>query len=425
MVLTLSPASRAGEYRSKSTTAAQNSTASHSSKPSWGDDTRILDICERSVGISRYRDPAISPGDLTTSLVAVVTDAQRRGRRVIGYGFASVGRYAQGGLIRERFARRLLAAQPGDIVTDAGDNLDPYRAWSVMMAGEKPGGHGERCVAVGALDMALWDAAAKVAGLPLYRLLAQRLRLEVSAADVAVYASGGYPYPDHDLQSLTDEIRCFADLGFTSAKIKIGGAGLAEDLRRVEAAAGAIGGFDRLAVDAVNRYGQRAAHAAATALAPLQLGWFEDICDPLDFATLAAVANEYPPPIAAGEALFSESEAVLLDRYAGLRRNHDILLFDPVHCYGLPGYLRIIDRLTGTGWPRTAFWPHGGHLFSLHLVAALGLGGAEITPLAFHPFCGPPPTLPVTAGTMPVPEIPGVGFEIHQEAYEAFRSLTE
>jgi D(-)-tartrate dehydratase len=295
----------------------------------------------------------------------------------------------------------------------------------VMMSGEKPGGHGERCVAVGALDMALWDAVAKIAEVPLHRLLAQRLGRDVAGNDVAIYASGGYPYPEHDLQSLTDEIRRFVDLGFTHAKIKIGAAGLSEDLRRVEAAADALGGHSRLAVDAMNRYDPAAAHAAAAALAPLQLSWFEDICDPLDFATHAAVAREYPPPIAAGEALFSESEAVLLDRYAGLRLDRDILLFDPVHCYGLPGYLRIIERLTGSGWPRTAFWPHGGHLFSLHLVAALGLGGAEITPLAFSPFHGAPPALPVTAGTMPLPDIPGIGFELHHEAHEAFRSLTQ
>jgi len=121
------------------------------------------------------------------------------------------------------------------------------------------------------------------------------------------------------------------------------------------------------------------------------------------------IAARYDPPIAAGEALFSAAEAALLDRYAGLRRARDILLFDPVYCYGLPGYLQIIDTLTATGWPRQAFRPHGGHLFSLHLVAALGLGGAEINPLAFHPFHGPPPALPVNADRMRFPSAPVLG----------------
>ncbi len=386
---------------------------------------RIVGIRERRIGISRYRDPGISSGGLTTSLVAVVTDVIRAGQPVIGYGFASVGRYAQSGLIRERFAPRLLRAAARDVSTEDGANLDPFRAWTVMMAGEKPGGHGERCVAVGTLDMALWDAAAKIAGVPLYRFLAARLGRDVTASPVPVYASGGYPYPDDDIAALSEEILRFTGLGFTHVKIKIGAVPLDHDLRRIEAAAARLGGGDRLAVDAMNTYDPGTSLAAATALARFGLWWFEDICDPLDFATHARVAARYEPPIAAGEALFSAAEATLLDRYAGLRRARDILLFDPVHCYGLPGYLRIIDTLTAAGWPRHAFWPHGGHLFSLHLVAALGLGGAEVNPLAFHPFHGPPPGLPVSAGRMPLPDVPGIGFELHDDAWQAFRSLGE
>jgi len=136
---------------------------------------RIVDVRERSVPISRYADPSLPSGGLTTSAVALVTDVVRDGRVIVGYGFASVGRYAQGGLIRERFAPRLLSAQDPDLVDADGRNIDPLRAWTLMMAGEKRGGHGERCVAVGTLDMALWDAAAKIAGLPLNRFLADRL----------------------------------------------------------------------------------------------------------------------------------------------------------------------------------------------------------------------------------------------------------
>jgi L-alanine-DL-glutamate epimerase-like enolase superfamily enzyme len=384
---------------------------------------RITGIRERPIGISRYRDPHIPSGGLTTSLVAVVTDVVRAGQPVTGYGFASVGRYAQSGLIKDRFAPRLLQASAPDISTGDGANLDPFRAWNVMMTGEKPGGHGERCVAVGTLDMALWDAAAKIAGLPLYQFLAGRLGREATASPVTVYASGGYPYPDDDIAALSQEIRHFAGLGFTHAKIKIGGH-LDQDLRRIEVAAAQLAGPGHLAVDAMNTYRPSQALTAAAALARFGLWWFEDICDPLDFATHACVAAGYDPPIAAGEALFSAAEAALLDRHAGLRRARDILLFDPVHCYGLPGYLRIIDTLTAAGWPRRAFWPHGGHLFSLHLVAALGLGGAEITPLAFHPFHGPPPGLPVKAGRVSLPDVPGIGFELHGEAWQAFRSLT-
>src|SRR5260370_12032225 len=131
---------------------------------------RMVEGREGWVASSRYRDATIPAGGLTTAIVAVVTDVMRAGRPVVGWGFASVGRFAQGGLIRERFVPRLLAA--ADLATAAGDGLDPMRAWRAMMAGEKPGGHGERCVAVGTLDMAIWDAAAKIARAPLHPFLA-------------------------------------------------------------------------------------------------------------------------------------------------------------------------------------------------------------------------------------------------------------
>lgn len=381
---------------------------------------RILEVRERSIPLSRYADPAIPSGGLTTSLVAIAADAGDAGP-LTGLGYASVGRFAQGGLIRERFAPRLLAAPAQSLLSGDGA-LDPRRAWSAMMAGEKPGGHGERCVAVGALDMALWDLAAKQAGLPMAAFLCRTLGLPAPAAAVPVYAGGGYAYPDRDLPRLDEEMRRFRDLGFTRAKMKIGSRPLAEDLRRVEVAASAIGGADRLAVDAMNLFGPDAALAAARALAPLGLWWFEDLCDPLDFATQAAAAALYPGPIAAGEALFSLAEARLLDAHGGLRRAQDVLLFDPAHCYGLTHYLEIVAALTAAGWPRRAFWPHGGQLFSLHLVAALGLGGAEVNPLAFAPFDGLA-GLPVEGGLAGLPVEPGIGFERDPRLAAAFADL--
>jgi D(-)-tartrate dehydratase len=107
---------------------------------------RITDIQERSVPISRYADPTVPSGGLTTSMVAVTTYIVREGKPVVGYGFASVGRFAKGGLMRERFIPRLLNAPDGALADEDGMNLDPFRAWETMMTGEKPGGRGERCV---------------------------------------------------------------------------------------------------------------------------------------------------------------------------------------------------------------------------------------------------------------------------------------
>ena len=366
--------------------------------------------------ISRFSDPALPGGGLTTSAVAVVTDQRRDGAPVVGYGFGSFGRYAQGGLIRERFAPRLLAA---------GDELDPLRGWDSMMAGEKPGGHGERCVAVGALDMALWDASAKAVGLPLHRHLAELLPQARPVPEIAVYAAGGYRYPRDDLARLKQEAARLLGLGHAMLKIKVGSRLIADDLRRIEAVLGLGLAPDRLAVDAMNAWGGEIALQAAEALAPYGLRWLEDVGDPHDLEGLSALAAAYDGPLAAGEALFSEPEARLLHLHGGLRPERDILVFDPVHCYGTPGFLAILSELEAAGWPRSAFWPHGGHLFCLHLVAALGLGGAELNPLAFAPFAGLQDGSRVEDGRIAPPELPGIGFEGKAELMAVFADLGE
>ncbi|MBO0797906.1 MAG: mandelate racemase [Blastocatellia bacterium] len=386
---------------------------------------RIIEIRERTVPISRYADPGIASGGLNTSVVAVVTDIRRDGAPLIGYGFSSIGRFGQGGLIHDRFAPRLLAAREADLATVAGDNIDPLRAWDCMMRDEKPGGHGERCIAVGALDMAIWDAAAKIAETPLYRFLGVRLGTGAARAAVPIYASGGYYFPSHETGRLTDEIRQFLDQGYTHIKIKIGGRPLAEDLKRIEVALSLLPGGDHLAVDAMNRYTPDSAIDAARALAPYNLRWFEDVCDPLDFAAHAQVVRAYEPPLAAGEALFSLSDARNLIRYAGLRSDRDILLFDPAHCYGLPEYLKILAMLESNEWSRASCQPHGGHLFSLHVAAALGLGGSEANPHNFQPFGGFADETVIEDGRVYPPEAPGIGFETRSELYKLFRSLLD
>src|SRR3984893_15722052 len=138
---------------------------------------RILDIREKTVSIaSPIANAYINFANMTCSIVAVVTDVVREGRPVVGFGFNSNGRYGQGALLRERFLPRLLAARAESLIDEVNGNLDPFAIWDTLMANEKPGGHGERSVAVGTIDMAVWDAVAKIAEQPLYRLLADRYR---------------------------------------------------------------------------------------------------------------------------------------------------------------------------------------------------------------------------------------------------------
>jgi L-alanine-DL-glutamate epimerase-like enolase superfamily enzyme len=386
---------------------------------------RIIDIRARTVPISRYADPGIPSGGLNTTVVAIVTDVRHDGTPIVGFGFSSIGRFGQSGLIQERFAPRLLAAREDELATESGDNIDPLRAWQCMMQDEKPGGHGERSVAVGTLDMALWDAAAKIAGLPLYRFLSNGVRTGVAPRAVPVYAGGGYYFPSNDLDRLTDEVRQFLDHGYTHVKIKIGGRPFAEDRKRIEAVLSLLPAGDHLAVDAMNRYSPESAIQVAKELTSYSLRWFEDMCDPLDFAAHAQIARVYEPPLAAGEALFSLVDARNLLRYGRLRPDRDVLLFDPVHCYGLAEYLRMVAMLEGHGWSRAACQPHGGHLFSLHIAAALGLGGSEANPHNFQPFGGFSDGAVVADGSLYPPEAPGIGFETRSRLHKVFRALLE
>ena len=270
---------------------------------------RITDVREITKPISSpIRNAYIDFTKMTTSLVAVVTDVVRDGKRVVGYGFNSNGRYGQGGLIRERFAPRLLEADPKSLLDAAGDNLDPDKVWAAMMSNEKPGGHGERSVAVGTIDMAVWDAVAKIAGKPLFRLLAER---HGRSADprVFVYAAGGYYYPGKDLSALRGEMRGYLDRGYNVVKMKIGGAPIAEDRERIEAVLKEIGKDAQLAVDANGRFDLETAIAYAKMLRDYPLFWYEEAGDPLDYALQAALAEFYPAPMATGENLFSHQDA--------------------------------------------------------------------------------------------------------------------
>ena len=144
---------------------------------------KIVDIREATVAIaSEIRNAYIDFSKMTVSIVALVTDVVIEGKPVIGYGFHSNGRYGQGGLLQERFIPRLVEAAPSGLVDEKRDNLDPFKIWATLMQNEKPGGHGERSVAVGVLDMAVWDAVAKVEEKPLHHLLAEELLIPMQEA---------------------------------------------------------------------------------------------------------------------------------------------------------------------------------------------------------------------------------------------------
>ncbi|WP_299845217.1 mandelate racemase/muconate lactonizing enzyme family protein [uncultured Jannaschia sp.] len=387
---------------------------------------KILEIREKTVSIaSPIANAYIDFSKMTCSVVAVVTDVMRDGKRVVGYGFNSNGRYGQGALMRDRFLDRIAEADPESLVDEANDNLDPFAIWATLMANEKPGGHGERSVAVGTIDMAVWDAVAKIAGVPLWRLLADRYRGGVADARVWVYAAGGYYYPGKDHTQLQDEMRGYLDRGYEVVKMKIGGAPLAEDIARIEAVIDVVGSGRNLAVDANGRFDLDTAIAYAEALRPYDLYWYEEAGDPLDYALQAELATHYDAPMATGENLFSHQDARNLLRHGGMRPDRDWLQFDCALSYGLVEYLRTLDVMADLGWSPRRVVPHGGHQMSLNIAAGLHLGGNESYPDVFQPFGGFADDLAVESGHVGLPQIPGVGFEAKSALYEVMRSLAE
>jgi L-alanine-DL-glutamate epimerase-like enolase superfamily enzyme len=371
---------------------------------------------------SQIANAYIDFSQMTASVVAVVTDRVIDGKPVVGFGFNSNGRYAQRGLLAERFMPRLQLAEP-DSLLDVNGLLDPAKCWAAMMRNEKPGGHGDRSVAVGVLDMAIWDAVAKAEGVPLWRLLADRYNAGRADEAAWVYAAGGYYYPGKDVEQLTEEMRSYLGLGYRHVKMKIGGVALADDLRRIEAVLKLVGDGERLAVDVNGRFDLPTAIAWGRALAPYELKWCEEPLDPLDYLAHAALATQYDGVIATGENLFSMQDARNLVRHGGLRPDRDVLQFDPALSYGLVEYLRTLDMLKAQGWSPRRCVPHGGHQFALNIAVGLQLGGNESYPQVFAPFGGFADDCPVVDGKVRLPDIPGVGFEAKNDLWAVMKTL--
>lgn len=386
---------------------------------------RIVDIRETAVALnSNLRNAVFDFSDMTTSIVAVITDVVRDGRPVVGYAFNSTGRYACGAQMRGRFIPRILKAKPESLLNAAGDNLDPEKILVCMMQREKPGGHTERSVAIGTIEVACWDAAAKIAGLPLHALLAKIYNKNSMLDKVPCYVGGGWYQPGKGIPELLDEIRGRLAEGYRTMKIKVGGLSIAEDVARVEAALKIVGGSDRLAVDANAGFDRDRALAYAKALAPYKLRWFEEPTDPLDFSLLADVAAIYEAPIGTGENLFSTQDVRNLVRFGGLRADRDIIQTDVPQSYGIAQFVRTLDMLKEHGWSPQAVFPHGGNQMTLHIVGGFGLGGCEAYPGVFGMFAGFADDAKVEDGYLKLPDRPGIGFEAQNSLYAKMQEMT-
>jgi L-alanine-DL-glutamate epimerase-like enolase superfamily enzyme len=385
---------------------------------------KIIGIRETAVPLnSTLANSSIDFSEMTTSVVAVITDVIRGGKPICGFAFNSTGRYACGAQMRARFIPRVLKALP-DSLLDAVGNFAPEKILAVMMQNEKSGGHSERSVGIGTIEVAVWDALAKIADKPLHVLLAERFNGGKTPEKVFCYVGGGWYAPGKTAKNLQDEMRRHLDAGYTMVKMKVGGMALADDLARVEAVKSILPRGAQLAVDANSKFDRASALVYARGLAPFSLRWFEEPCDPLNFALLSEIAEAYKPPLSTGENLFSTQDVENLVRFGGLRpERNDVIQIDPPQAYGVGQYARTLDMLARHGWPRSAMFPHGGNQMSLAMAAGFGLGGAESYPGVFGDFGGFADDARIENGHIALSDRPGIGFEGQARLYRIMREL--
>jgi len=386
---------------------------------------RIVDIRETAIPLkSSLSNSSFDFSEMTTSVVAVITDVIRNGKPVCGFAFNSTGRYACGAQMRARFIPRILSAAPDALLDDAG-LLDPAKFLDVMLKREKAGGHSERSIAIGTIEVAIWDALAKIVDKPLHVLLAERFNGGRVASRVFCYVGGGWYWPGQTVRDLQDEMRRHQASGYTTLKMKVGGLPLADDLKRLEAMLEVVGAGERLAVDANCKFDRDEALRYARALAPFRLRWFEEPCDPLDLALFAELSSIYDPPLATGENLYSTQDVQNLVRFGGWRAGRDIIQIDPPQAYGITQFARTVAMLEARGWPRSCLFPHGGNQMSLTIAAGFGLGGAESYPGVFGDFGGFADDARIEGGYISLSDRPGIGFEGQTRLYRIMRELAE
>lgn len=235
-------------------------------------------------------------------------------------------------------------------------------AHEVLRTTEMSGRTGAVGAAWSALDVALWDLAARIAGLPLYKLLGAALDR------VPTYASAGLYGEGKTLDDLAAEVGGWTAQGFDAVKIKVGGAPLKEDLERVRVVRDAIGPDTRLMVDALYNLDVAQAIATARAFAPFDIHFLEAPVSPFDVEGQARVAAASPVPICGNE------NQAWLPAFRRLIDAHAVhfVQFDLAACGGITEGMRIAHYAAAHHLPVTLHASSTSALLAatLHFAAA-------------------------------------------------------
>ena len=382
---------------------------------------KIIDIKENPIKLNlSLSNSMFSFKEMTTSIVKVVIDDGVNTHT--GYAFNSTGRYACGDQMRNRFIPRLLNATDNDLLDDDGC-IDTMKALHVMLVGEKPGGDMERSVPIGTIETALWDAIAKSKNLPLYKLLSIKFPNYTSTNKMFCYVGGGYYDVGKTIDDLKDEIKRNFDNGYRLMKIKIGGAPIKEDIKRVEAAIEATGSADKVALDANGGLKETNYLHYAKELSSYGLKWFEEPTHPSNFQRYNEFIDLYGNAVAGGENLYSIQDFLNLTMYGGFRECQDIIQIDVPQSYGISYFNEVLKELKTINWDVSSIMPHGGNQMSLHIACGFGLSMCEAYPNVFGVFSGYDDDYKLNEGYLELNDNPGIGFEGQNDLFNLFKNI--
>jgi L-alanine-DL-glutamate epimerase-like enolase superfamily enzyme len=292
------------------------------------------------------------------------------------------------------------------------DPVDVERLWHKMWDPKLLGRRGLSTHAISSIDIGLWDLKAKLAGLPLYKLLGgYRNR-------IPAYIAGGYYVEGKGLKELQEEMLEYISWGARSVKMKVGALPLREDAKRVKAVREAIGTDVKLLVDANCAYRYYEAIQFAKLIEEYEPYWFEEPVSPDDYEGLSKIAEKTTIPLATGENEYT--------RY-GFRdliaqKAVPILNPSPKVLGGVTEFMKIAAHAQAYDLDIA---PHGSQDINIHLVTAIANGLIlEYYPVQFDPMWGKiyNHTLKLNNdGTVNPPNLPGIGVDPNYEELAPYR----
>jgi L-alanine-DL-glutamate epimerase-like enolase superfamily enzyme len=329
------------------------------------------------------------------TVVKIETDAG-----ITGYG---IGRPRPGEKeFRAQFLTKLVGKDP--TMTEA--------IWASLWSPKMSGRRGYETRALSSIDIALWDIKAKLAGLPLYKLLGGYRK------EIPIYIAGGYYSTDKGHKELQDEMASYVALGAKAVKMKIGAVPIKDDIARIKAVREVIGPEIGLLLDANCAYRAYEAIQFAKRAEEYEPFWFEEAVQPDDYDGFAKIAAQTTIPLATGENEYTKHG------FRDLISTKAIAILNPDVRYmgGVTEFMKVAAMAQAHGLDIA---PHGDQQAHLHLLAAipnarlLEFYPPQVNAMAVDIYLHAPT---VNAnGTVTVPEVPGAGLDPNDKALAPYR----